>query len=435
MASKDANQKAAFEFLQKRAESGVRFTLAELVDAVPGWKLVTAQTHYSKYLHDYLDTDGGGRLGVKAAFKRLTFEDYRQLAKQTRETLTSYNRATYHRVVVYDFFLPLTREDKLRRALDELFFRDTLERRLQEIGRRMLEGIVPAAPAESDAAYFGRLIDAINMRIGGFSISHVQGRFRTRDILARAELGGVLAKDDNYLIDESTAIVRFIIPCVASRQEHADEFPLGEVSPSEHVGLEAEIKLIRGLFFQVFVEAIVPTISGESLIWMLEASPGGQRLYELAKRSTPRPRGTRSSMPRNVDAVGTAKTTPSSARKASKPGARSDAASRKPAPKQKGQPGPGTRTDARTWLRANGYAKVAKLIDELMAEWVANGKATRRNWWEVLAGDASGQPRIISGRSFPVLEVAQIRQGRAVTPNAVQAPKGVRAPAVRNPKN
>jgi hypothetical protein len=63
------------------------------------------------------------------------------------------------------------------KALDELFYRDTLDR-----------------------------------RIGGFFISHVSGRFRTGPIVSRRDSAAKLASDKAYLIDETTAVVRFIIP-------------------------------------------------------------------------------------------------------------------------------------------------------------------------------------------------------------------------------
>lgn len=76
---------------------------------------------------------------------------------------------------------------------------------------------------------------------------------------------------------------------------------------------------------------------------------------------------------------------------------------------------------ARQWLRENGYADVASLIESLITKWKAAGKRTRRNWWEVLAGDSLGKPRTIDGRRFPVLKAAQIRQGVPVTDNAVSS--------------
>lgn len=87
--------------------------------------------------------------------------------------------------------------------------------------------------------------------------------------------------------------------------------------------------------------------------------------------------------------------------------------------------------DARVWLRENGYADVADLIDETMAVWGATGKQTRRNWWWVLAGSKDGRPRVIGGRVFPVLKAARARQGLPVTSNAISRNDSEKAPPVR----
>ncbi len=73
----------------------------------------------------------------------------------------------------------------------------------------------------------------------------------------------------------------------------------------------------------------------------------------------------------------------------------------------------------RVWLREHRYDDVADMIDEIMAEWRASGKKTRRNWWDVLSGGKNGRPRVIGGREFPVLRAAQKRQGKPVTKNAL----------------
>lgn len=75
--------------------------------------------------------------------------------------------------------------------------------------------------------------------------------------------------------------------------------------------------------------------------------------------------------------------------------------------------------NARQWLRANGYDDIADMIDEVMSEWQAAGKKTRRNWWDILAGRKNGKPSIREGRTFPVLRAAQLRQGKPVTENAI----------------
>jgi hypothetical protein len=67
--------------------------------------------------------------------------------------------------------------------------------------------------------------------------------------------------------------------------------------------------------------------------------------------------------------------------------------------------------DARVWLRDNRYVDIADQIDQVMLRWRAEGKATRRNWWQILAGWADGRPRIAGGVTFPVLRAARLRQG------------------------
>lgn len=86
---------------------------------------------------------------------------------------------------------------------------------------------------------------------------------------------------------------------------------------------------------------------------------------------------------------------------------------------------------AREWLRANGYEETAQMIDEIMAEWKAQGLATRRDWWQVLAGDKRGNPRKVAGRTFPIIKAARKRQALSTISSAQSnAPREV-APKVK----
>jgi hypothetical protein len=78
----------------------------------------------------------------------------------------------------------------------------------------------------------------------------------------------------------------------------------------------------------------------------------------------------------------------------------------------------------RDWLRANGYEDVVDLIDQAMAKMAGRRSKQRRNWWDILSGGEKGKPCIVEGIKFPVLRIAQVRQGKPITPNAV----------TRNPK-
>jgi DNA adenine methylase len=86
--------------------------------------------------------------------------------------------------------------------------------------------------------------------------------------------------------------------------------------------------------------------------------------------------------------------------------------------------------DARAWLCAHGHTDVAARIDEVHARWTKLGKRTRRNWWDVLAGDRHGRPRRVAGVIFPVLAEAQKRQRRSMTANPPD-PNGSTEPGPR----
>lgn len=84
----------------------------------------------------------------------------------------------------------------------------------------------------------------------------------------------------------------------------------------------------------------------------------------------------------------------------------------------------------RKWLRENNYNDIADMIDDIMMEWSKQGKRTRRNWWDVLAGDKNGKPKKINGRVFPVLKAAQIRKGLPVSENAISRNKKEQPPVI-----
>src|SRR5262249_17799324 len=67
-------------------------------------------------------------------------------------------------------------------------------------------------------------------------------------------------------------------------------------------------------------------------------------------------------------------------------------------------------TDVISWLRVHGHQAVARDIIRLTKKWAKQGKHTRRNWWDVLAGTQVGRPRRVEDVVFPVLREAQRRQ-------------------------
>lgn len=73
----------------------------------------------------------------------------------------------------------------------------------------------------------------------------------------------------------------------------------------------------------------------------------------------------------------------------------------------------------REWLRNNHYEDVVTLIDAAMANMIERGSKQRRNWWDILSGGLEGKSCVCEGIEFPVLRVAQRRQGKPVTKNAI----------------
>lgn len=285
----DESQRAAFDFFRKHAEGGTTFSFAD-VEAKTKWSKVTWDTYKSKQFKPYITKAANGAkgaFGVDPSFLRLNLEGFRGLTTQVRKPVVTWSRATYDHVVTYEFLLPLTKEDKLRAALDDLFYRDTLEQRTREIASNpALAVAVPRVQGEAEDVYVSRVVALIAGLIGGYSVSHVSGRFRADAIASREDAARMLVDRKRYLVDETTAVVRFIIPCTSSRLVHGDAFDLnGPEATADAVPPAAatDVGIIRRLFFLFFVEAVVGPIQGEDEIWLLEDSPYGRRLYTLSK--------------------------------------------------------------------------------------------------------------------------------------------------------
>ncbi len=78
---------------------------------------------------------------------------------------------------------------------------------------------------------------------------------------------------------------------------------------------------------------------------------------------------------------------------------------------------------ARKFIDAH-YPAAGRLIADVIDSNTRRAVKTRRNWWDALAGGTDGKPVTVAGREFPVLEVAQRRQHKPVTSNAVRPSPG-----------
>ena len=91
-----------------------------------------------------------------------------------------------------------------------------------------------------------------------------------------AKAAQIAESGDRYLIDETTAIVRFIFPCgdpVARQPGSSDSLAdLDEPAPnSSDTSSEGEANKIRWFFNALFVQSIIQVVNGEAEIWMVES--------------------------------------------------------------------------------------------------------------------------------------------------------------------
>ena len=98
--------------------------------------------------------------------------------------------------------------------------------------------------------------------------------------------------------------------------------------------------------------------------------------------------------------------------------------------KPAGSPRYDQQMDARTWLRANGYQDIAERIDRLIAQWKADNKKTRRDWWLILAGSPRGNPSHAGGKPWPMIAAFRKRQGYPVHSDAIERSPHELAPNV-----
>jgi len=256
---KDDTQRAAHAFLLEHLQSQEPFTIAEFIDAT-GWdKPGTFNTYLRKHYKGLIENaEGGkfkisdtGRYRVTESFRKLvTWRKFKQHVTQVRRVVTDYE-PTSSEVLIYDFLMPLTNEAYLRMTLDSLFFNDAIVARLKTIPTADLEKHFDRAAGQSDEAFLEVIIKFIEEHFVGYSISHVDGRFRSGRVLSQDEVAEFQKKGLRYLIDETTAVTRFIFP----------------------YSTPGELEQIRYLFQALFVRSIIQLVNGEEQIWMLESGP------------------------------------------------------------------------------------------------------------------------------------------------------------------
>lgn len=270
--STDDGQRRTYGFLLDHARSQELFTPGQLGDAV-GWTGTTPNTYLGKQLKSVVEKVGA-KYRVRRNFIYLKEDEFVKRTSQKESILPSYVRTSHDSVLTYEFLMPLTREDLLRQGLDRLFFKDTLEEQLNLLDLDAFEEVIPRIANEAPEGYARRIARKVSKYFGGYSITHVSGRFRVCDLISQAEAVG-----KRYIIDETTAMVRFIIPLDAASRIHDQVFCPTRTPVNAEGDVTEEVTLIRALFFTIFAEVVVHSVQGEDQIWLLETLHGHQRLY------------------------------------------------------------------------------------------------------------------------------------------------------------
>jgi hypothetical protein len=262
--AKTSTQRAAHAFLLSHFMSGETFTLDEFRRAT-GWaKPGTLNTYLRKQYKGLIENTSGGSLTsetdsfrVSENFRRFVdWRKFRQLVTQVRVIPTKHTEEG-SKVLIYEFLMPLTHETGLRVTLDTLFFKDTILRKLKGILPLELESHFPRDETHSDESYWDSIIDFIAQHFVGYSISHVDGRFRAVGIRDYDEVAALLKTGQRYLIDETTAVTRFIFPYSDDKQRQTLEF----------------------LFRELFVKSMIEAAEDEQQVWMLESGSHQQRVH------------------------------------------------------------------------------------------------------------------------------------------------------------
>ena len=257
----------AFNFLIQHAQKNQPFSAQEFA-GTSSWDLAEAQEIITTRLSELIAVDGD-EFRAKPEILRVRLDDFTDLLQQKKHLFSNYLLEVSPSILIYEFFMPLSREDRLREALDNLFYRDTIEQRIQEIGIDQIRAGLKLAKSDSDEKIQQLVFEFMESTIGGYSIYLVNGRYRADRLASRAEVLNRPFGYGPYIVDETTAIVRFILPVETDAGQFVHGNLLEPAAPSIHAKQRAE--QIRWLFLNFFAEALIRVVPKEDEIWLLES--------------------------------------------------------------------------------------------------------------------------------------------------------------------
>ena len=233
-------------------------------------------TYFTKKLKHFLEKapNEPGKFLVSRIFKKYSkWEKFRAFYSQSTKIKEYYIEEYYKNLIIFEFFLPLVNEAELKSSLDELFYRDSVKLALKKISQNELNEVISKQEEEPKEQYIERICDWISERFGGYSIGNVRGRFKVGKLKTYAEVAVFRDRGLDYLIDETTAIVRFIYSVGSPIKKKIfygfDQFREVEGNNNEEINREAN--QIRFFFKNLFVKSILELVNGEDEIWMLES--------------------------------------------------------------------------------------------------------------------------------------------------------------------
>ncbi len=269
----DSKQEKAYVFLKEKFYTQDRFTKKEFSNYVDWGK--NLDTYWSKKIKTLLIKDKE-LYRVSEVFRRvLTREKFEKHISQSSQVSSDFKTYSYKTVILFDFFLPLANELFLREALDALFYKDSVLRRLKSVPIEKLLNKFIKKESQTIDSYYVEICNFISEKFGGYSITHVNGRFRADVLMTLGEVSEkMLSNGYKYLVDETTGIVRFIFPCgrtteslFLSSENYYDDL----LEESDEFEIKDEAEKIRWIFYVLFVQSIIEIINGEDEIWMLES--------------------------------------------------------------------------------------------------------------------------------------------------------------------
>lgn len=245
----ETTQKKAHRFFIEHLNTLEPFTKADVM-AATGWEKSSADAYWSKQFKNILEPIGNDQFRVRDRFRLyLDWKKFKNLVTQVKTAPPSYSPTVFEEIVVYEFYMPLSHEGPLKVTLDSLFYKDVLLPRFKlRIGVDNLKKYFEYLTTETDETFLEKVCEFVRKKFAGYSIYHVVGRFRAGNLLTQDEAFKATKEGSRYLVDETTAVTRFVFPC-----------------------LKGESEKVRFLFEKLFMDPITEQVSGEDEIWVVES--------------------------------------------------------------------------------------------------------------------------------------------------------------------